>query len=114
MPFKDKEAQLAYQRKWYAAHSDRTKKKVRDRKWNVYGGVCRNCGAKTMGETKGEGAEYCGKPECKSAQHKARRELFVQYGIQGRAAQMNHGKLAARRKARAQKIVSLDDLAAGY
>jgi hypothetical protein len=80
VPFKNKDDKLAYQRKWYAAHRQRVIKKVHDRKWGLYGGTCKNCGAPTMGESKGKTSEYCGKPDCKSAQHRANKEVFSEAG----------------------------------
>ena len=70
MPRKDYQAKLAYQREWYARNSKRVIAKVSERKKNVYGGTCRNCGGPTIGQSKGQAAEYCGKPECKSAQRR--------------------------------------------
>jgi hypothetical protein len=68
MPLKDREARLAYQRAWYAAHADRVKKKVSDRKHALYSGVCRNCGGPTVGNSKNDIPEWCSKPACASLQ----------------------------------------------
>jgi len=72
MPFRDREAKLAYQREWYASHRQRVIEKVRRRKYDRYGGTCKNCGARTIGDSKGLAAEYCSKPECRSVQFKGR------------------------------------------
>lgn len=88
-PFKDKDAKLAYQREWYAAHRQRVIAKVRRRKWERYGGVCVNCGRPTWGQTKNvPPPEYCGKPECRSAQAKANRAVYSAAGKIGRAKQL--------------------------
>lgn len=41
--------------------------KVAARKWDLYGGTCRNCGAKTQGDWNVR-REFCHRPECKSVQ----------------------------------------------
>jgi len=72
MPRKDRERRLAYQREWYAVHHEQVIAKVAHRKRTLYGGVCCNCGGPTMGDTKGKTHQWCGKPECASAQRRAR------------------------------------------
>ena len=68
MPRKDREAQNAYQRAWYAAHRERVIAKVAARKHTLYAGVCRNCGGPTVGSSKNDIPEWCSKPQCASAQ----------------------------------------------
>jgi hypothetical protein len=68
MPFKDPEAKKAYMRRWYAEHAERVIAKVKARKWHAYGGTCHNCGGPTMGNSKGQAAEFCHKPECRREQ----------------------------------------------
>lgn len=73
MPFKDREAQLAYQRAWYRRPENRQRviDKVDRRKRVDYGGVCVNCGEKTIGHNKNRpGSAWCGKPACASASRK--------------------------------------------
>lgn len=70
MPFKDREVKLAYQRKWYAEHRERVIAKVNERKRTVYAGTCKNCGGPTIGNSKNDRPEFCGKPECRSAQRR--------------------------------------------
>lgn len=75
MPYKDRETKLAYQRAWYAANREKVIASVNRRKWELYGGTCRNCGAPTQGTTKGvPPPEFCSKPGCRSVQ---RNPLFV-------------------------------------
>jgi len=68
MPLKDREARLAYQREWYAAHRERVIGKVARRKHTAYAGVCRNCGGPTVGNSKNHIPEWCSKPACASLQ----------------------------------------------
>lgn len=89
MPRKDHQAQLAYQREWYAKHPDRVKAKTKRRKWNEYAGVCGNCGGKTIGYSPGKAAAFCSKPECRSAARKGKK-VFSDAGVRGRAKQL-HG-----------------------
>lgn len=74
MPYKDYDEKLAAQRRWYAIpeNRERTIAKVAERKRKAYGGICKNCGGPTTGESKNHIREWCGKPECRSAQMKAR------------------------------------------
>lgn len=74
MPYRDVEAKRAAQRRSYARHAAEVKAKVRWRKWNVYGGTCRNCGGPTIGESKGRAAEFCSAPACASAQRRGARD----------------------------------------
>lgn len=84
MPRKDREGRLAYQREWYAKHRKRVIAKVNKRKWTLYGGTCKNCGGPTMGNTKGETAEYCSSAGCVSAQRKALWEQGELFGHKDR------------------------------
>jgi hypothetical protein len=70
MPFKDREQKLAYQRQWYAAHREQVIEAVTHRRRTDYAGVCRNCGGPTVGQSKNNRPEWCGKPACASAQRK--------------------------------------------
>jgi hypothetical protein len=74
MPLKDYEKKLAYQRAWYRNHREIVIAKVAERKRTLYGGVCRNCGGPTVGESKKQIREWCSKPECRSAQMKAKQQ----------------------------------------
>lgn len=74
MPFKDPEAKKAYRRAWYARpeNRDRIVEKVHNRKRTNYGGVCVNCGARTVGNSKAQpGSAWCAKPECASKARQA-------------------------------------------
>lgn len=108
MPAKDKEARLAYQREWYAKNNKRVIAKVNARKWKEYGGVCKNCGGPTIGETKGKAADYCGKPACSRAQRLAKRELFVEVAREA-AAKTKRGQ--RRKLFREKKILTIEEIA---
>jgi hypothetical protein len=110
MPLKDKGAQLAYQREWYAKNSERVIKKVRKRKWHEYGGTCKFCGRPTMGASKGLAPDFCGRPKCRSAHNKEIAEVFSIAGRKG----WENTKYANRKKVRNKRIVSIDELASGY
>lgn len=73
MPFADPDRKREYAREWYArpGNRERTIEKVAKRKHTLYAGVCRNCGGPTVGSSKNNIPEWCGKPECRSAQRKA-------------------------------------------
>lgn len=88
VPHKDRDKQLAYQREWYKKNAQRVKAKVMRRRRTEYAGKCRVCGDPTVGLSKNSVPEYCGKPACKSAQHKANAEVFSQAGKKGRAIQL--------------------------
>jgi hypothetical protein len=68
MPLKDREAQNAYQREWYAKNRKRVIEKVAKRKHEQYAGVCVICGGPTVGVSKNDRPSYCSKPACASAQ----------------------------------------------
>jgi hypothetical protein len=68
MPHKEHDAKLAWQREWYARNKKRVIAKVSVRKHTLYAGVCLNCGAPTVGVSKGNTPSYCRKPECRRAQ----------------------------------------------
>ena len=72
MPRKNPEEKLAYAREWYARPENRKRviAAVMKRKRTTYAGVCRNCGGPTVGQSKNNIPEWCGKPECRSAQRK--------------------------------------------
>jgi hypothetical protein len=72
MPYRNKEDKLAAQRRWYAANREKVIAKVAERKRTLYAGVCRNCGGPTMGSTKNNIPEWCGKPQCRSMQLRVR------------------------------------------
>lgn len=116
MPLKDSEAKLAYQREWYARKGNRERviAKVRERKWTAYAGKCLNCGATTIGQSKGQPSLYCNKPACKSVQHKKNRELFVRLGREGREKQLTAQQKERRKVLRKKGVVSLTELADAY
>lgn len=64
MPFKDPDEKRAYQRRWYATHSERVIASVTKRKHTLYAGVCVNCGGPTVGQSKNDRPDYCAKPLC--------------------------------------------------
>jgi len=108
MPRKDREERLAYQREWYAKNSAKVKGWVSTRKHVDYAGVCRNCGGPTVGVSgPGSASEWCGKPACKSAQHKERREVFREASLRGHSVRK-------RRLLDENDVVSLDDLSEMY
>lgn len=110
MPRKDKDARLAYQREWYAREENRkrTIAAVAKRKWTAYAGTCKNCGGPTIGQSKGQAAEFCGKPECKSAQRKLNREVFVAAGK--RSVTKPRKKTVIKQK----KVVNVEELSDTY
>lgn len=73
MPFADPEQKREYARKWYARPENRQRviENVAKRKHSLYAGTCNNCGGPTVGSSKKDIPEWCGKPECRSAQRKA-------------------------------------------
>ena len=70
MPYKDREKRLAYQRAWYARNRSKVIAKITHRRQTMYAGKCINCGGPTVGQSKNDRPEWCGKPECRSAQRK--------------------------------------------
>jgi hypothetical protein len=68
MPYKHYEDKLAAQRRWYAAHREQVIASVAARKRSLYAGTCRSCGGPTVGNSKLQVPEWCGKPECRRAQ----------------------------------------------
>ena len=69
MPFADPERKREYAREWYSrpGNRERTIAKVANRKHTLYAGVCKNCGGPTVGSSRNDIPEWCGKPECRSA-----------------------------------------------
>jgi hypothetical protein len=63
-----------------------------------------------MGNTKGKAAEFCGRPECKSVQHKLHWEVFSAAGKKPHLSR----KQKARRRLREKEVVSIDDLTQAY
>lgn len=73
MPLKDREQRRAYMRAWYMRPENRQRviDKVEKTKRVDYGGVCVNCGGRTIGASKSKpGSAWCGKPKCASAARK--------------------------------------------
>lgn len=70
MPLKDKDAKRAYMRHWYTLNREKVIARVAERKRSAYAGVCLNCGGPTVGQSKNDRPEYCGKPACASVQRR--------------------------------------------
>jgi hypothetical protein len=67
MSSEDIERRRAAGRRHYRNHREEVIAKVTLRKHTEYGGVCRNCGGPTVGESN-KRREWCAKPECASVQ----------------------------------------------
>lgn len=100
MPYKSKEARLAAQREHYRRHREQVIAKVKERKHTKYAGVCKYCGAPTVGSSKNNIPEFCAKPECRSKHYKG--HLF------------RHKGWKIKKELRKKQVMTFDELSHAY